>query len=59
MQPVQLSLIPEQIPAPPAALVEQLPARQVAAAVGLLAQLIAKAADPSSARAGREAGGDE
>jgi hypothetical protein len=59
VQPVQLSLMPEQIPAPPGALVEQLPALQVAAAVGLLAGLIAKAADPSAARAGREADSDE
>jgi len=59
VQPVQLSLMPEQIPAPPAALVELLPAVQVAAAVGLLAGLIAKAAGRSTARAGQEAGGDE
>ena len=59
MQPVQLSLIPEQIPAPPPVLVEQLPAVQVAAAVGLLAGLIAKAAEAAAARAGREAGGDD
>lgn len=59
MQPVQLSLMPDQIPPPPAALVEQLPAPQVAAAVEQLAGLIAKAADPSAARAGQKAGGDE
>lgn len=59
MQPVQLSLTPEQIPALPAVLVEQLPAAQVAAAVGLLAGLIARAAQAPAARAGREAGGDE
>ncbi len=59
MQPVQLSLMPDQIPPPPAALVEQLPAPQVAAAVEQLAGLIAKAADPSAARADRKAGGDE
>ena len=59
MQPTQLSLMPEQTPAPAAALVEQLPAAQVAAAVGLLAHLIAKAADPSAARAGQQVGGDD
>jgi hypothetical protein len=55
VQPVQLSLMPDQIPALPVALAEQLPATQVAAAVGLLASLIAKAADPSSAPTGWEA----
>jgi len=59
VQPVQLSLMPEQIPAPPVALVEQLPTVQMAAAVGLLAGLIARAAEASAVRAGREAGGDE
>jgi hypothetical protein len=47
------------MPAPPAALVEQLPAPQVEAAVGLLARLIAKALDPSAAKTGHKAGGDE
>lgn len=56
MQPVQLSLMPEQLPASPVALVEQLPAVAVAAAVGLLAGLIVRAAEASAARAGREAG---
>ena len=59
MQPTQLSLMPDQLPAPAVALVEQLPAPQVAAAVGLLARLIAKAADPSAARAGQQVNGDE
>jgi hypothetical protein len=59
VQPVQLSLIPEQIPPPPVALVEQLPAVQVAAAVGLLAGLIARAAEASAAGVGQEAGSDE
>jgi hypothetical protein len=51
--------MPDQLPPPPAALVEQLPAAQVEAAVGLLARLIAKAADPSAAQAGKQVGGDE
>jgi hypothetical protein len=51
--------MPDQLPAPPAALVEQLPAPQVEAAVGLLARLIAKAADPLAARADQQGGGDE
>jgi hypothetical protein len=44
VQPVQLSLIPDQVPPPPAALIAQLPDPDVAAAVGLLAELIAKTA---------------
>jgi hypothetical protein len=57
VQPVQLSLMPEQFPAPPAVLIAELPAQQVAAAVALLAHLIAKTADPELAGpAGAEAG---
>ena len=59
MQPTQLSLMPDQLPAPAVALVEQLPAPQVAAAVGLLARLIAKVADPSAAQTVHKAGGNE
>ena len=44
MQPVQLSLLPDQVPAPPPALIGHLPAVQVEAALMLLARLIAKAA---------------
>ena len=44
MQPVQLSLLPDQVPAPPHALTGHLPAAQVEAALMLLAGLIAKAA---------------
>jgi len=44
VQPVQLSLLPDQVPAPPLALIGHLPAVQVEAALGLLARLIAKAA---------------
>jgi hypothetical protein len=57
VQPVQLSLIPEQVPAPPGVLIAELPVQQVAAAVALLAHLIAKTADPDRAvLAGAEAG---
>lgn len=42
MQPTQLSLMPDQVPAPPPTLLVQLPVTQVAAAVALLATLIAK-----------------
>lgn len=44
MQPVQLSLMPDQVPAPAEALIVELPEVQVAAAVTALAALIAKAA---------------
>jgi hypothetical protein len=37
VQPVQLSLLPEEHPAPPAMVFTQLPGRQVTAAVTLLA----------------------
>ena len=47
MQPVQLSLMPEQVPAPAPALLAQLPDRQVTAAVAMLADLIAKTVTPS------------
>jgi hypothetical protein len=55
MQPVQLSLIPDAHPAPPATLAGQSPAESVAAAITLLAGVIAKAA----AGAGMEVTGDE
>ena len=44
MQPVQLSLLPEEVPAPPQIVTGQLPEGDVAAAVALLAALIAKMA---------------
>ena len=44
MQPVQLSLLPEEVPAPLATLIAQLPQDDVAAAITLLAALIAKMA---------------
>jgi hypothetical protein len=50
---VQLSLAPEQVPAPPPTLLAQLPPPQVAAAVRLLAGLIALAA-ASTMEAGDE-----
>ena len=55
MQPVQLSLMPDQLPAPPPDLTGQLPAPQVEAAMALLALLIAKAA---AGAAGTEAAGE-
>jgi hypothetical protein len=53
VQPVQLSLMPDQVPAPPPAIIGQLPGPQVETAVALLAGLIARAA---GAAAGAEAG---
>jgi hypothetical protein len=44
MQPAQLSLLPEQIPAPVPDLIGQFPGPQVEAAMALLALLIARAA---------------
>ena len=55
VQPVQLSLLPDQVPAPPPALTGHLPAAQVEAALMLLARLIAKAAGT----AGGTGDGDE
>jgi hypothetical protein len=55
VQPVQLSLLPDQAPAPPQALIGHLPGVQVQAALVLLARLIANAAG-TAAEAGR---GDE
>ena len=52
VQPVQLSLLPDQVPAPPPAVTGQLPGPQVDAAVTLLAGLIAKAAGTAAAGAG-------
>ena len=60
MQPVQLSLIPDPLPAttaypPPAPQVEQLPADAVTTAITLLANVIAKADAPRRS----EVAGDE
>ncbi len=54
MQPVQLSLLPEEVPAPPWMMFPQLGEQDMTAAVTLLARLIAAAAAASP-----EGGGDE
>ena len=54
VQPVQLSLLPDQVPAPLPALIGQLPEDDVAAAVTLLAALIARAQAAAAAEAGDE-----
>jgi len=60
VQPVQLSLIPDQVPPPPDTLIAELPEPQVAEAVGLMAALIAKTINPSplSSMDGEEVGGE-
>jgi hypothetical protein len=55
VQPVQLSLLPDQVPAPLPALIGQLPEDDVAAAVTLLAALIARA-QPAAITTAPEAG---
>ena len=57
MQPTQLSLLPDQVPAPPPELIGQLPGSQVETATTLLAGLIARA--QSAAIAMAEETGDE
>ncbi len=57
MQPVQLSLLPEQVPAPLPELIGQLPEDNVAAAVALLAAVIARAQAAASVTA--QVAGDE
>lgn len=49
MQPVQLSLIPQELPPPPTQMLGQLPEPDVRVAVRLLACLIAATIDPSLA----------
>jgi len=46
MQPMQLSLLPDQVPAPPPAVIARLPEADVGEAVQVLAALIAKMAGP-------------
>src|SRR5215467_14457248 len=52
VQPVQLSLLPEAVPAPLPELISQLPGPQAAAAITLLAGLIARAHAAVAAEAG-------
>lgn len=56
MQPVQLSLLPDQVPAPPPAVIARLPEADVGEAVQVLAALIAKMAGPPVPVAGKGAG---
>jgi hypothetical protein len=43
VQPAQLSLMPDEVPAPPASVIAQLPEEQLAAAIAELARMIANA----------------
>ena len=54
MQPVQLSLLPDQVPEPLPDLIGQLPGPQVAAVVTLLAGLIARAQAAGAAGEARD-----
>ena len=59
MQPAQLSLMPEQIPAPPPEVIGSLPETGVTAAIKILARLIAHAATTTMTGAGNERAGNE
>ena len=48
MQPAQLSLLPDQVPAPPSQLASQLPPPVGQAAAAIVARLIIQAAQPGS-----------
>jgi hypothetical protein len=54
VQPAQLSLMPEQIPAPPPEVIVSLPETGVAAAIRILARLIAQVSATTMAGAGDE-----
>jgi hypothetical protein len=56
MQPVQLSLLPDQVPASPPVVIAQLPEAQLGEAVRMLAGLIARTAGPPTAAPGAGAG---
>jgi len=51
VQPVQLSLLPDQVTAPLPDLIGQFPGQQLEEAIALLAALIAKAAGTAAAEA--------
>jgi hypothetical protein len=57
VQPTQLSLLPDRVPAPPVNIINELPEPDVAAALAVLARLIAHAASPRPGK--RRAVGDE
>ena len=59
MQPAQLSLLPDQVPAPPPMVFVQLPGQEVTTAVRLLARLIARSAGPALAAPAGAGDGDD
>ena len=59
MQPAQLSLLPEQVPAPAPMVFARLPGQEVTTAIRLLARLSAASAGPALAAPGRTGDGDE
>ena len=59
MQPAQLSLLPEQVPAPAPMVFIQLPSQEVTTAIRLLARLIAASAGPALAAPAGTGDGDE
>jgi hypothetical protein len=54
VQPVQLSLLPEQLPPPPNQLIDQLPPPELAQALTQLAHLVAKMTAANRPEAGDE-----
>jgi len=56
MQPVQLSLLPDQVPAPPPDVIARLPETDAGEAVRVLAALIARMAGPPVPLPGKGAG---
>ena len=59
MQPAQLSLLPEQVPAPAPMVFVRLPSQEVTTAIRLLARLIARSAGPVLAAPAGTGDGDE
>lgn len=59
VQPVQLSLLPEQVPAPAPMVFVQLPSQEVTTAIKLLARLIARSAGPALAAPAGAGDGNE
>ena len=59
MQPAQLSLLPEQVPAPAPMVFVELPSQEVTTAIRLLARLIARSAGPELAAPTGTGDGDD
>jgi hypothetical protein len=59
VQPAQLSLLPEQVPAPASMVFVQLPSQEVTTAIRLLARLIARSAGLTLAAPAGTGDGDD